>query len=504
MYRFFGLIIALFLTTQVYAVENLPSHDAQPPGGVWSWIRSWVGIHQLTVTVNDQDGNPVKTATVMVGEKPGTPFEGNIGTTDENGSITFQDDALENPIPVTTYAPGFNAYTIFDLQAEQLSIKLTPRSSTEAWVDATGSFSKWHPYKDNDDLVASGIFAPLLPLEEIINFNLQALLGPECKIVLLDETDIPCNLVFPRQRNLYGGLIPITMNKPSYKMKVKDRRTQDFVSLAGDLPLTRTMDLLLAGSSFEVAIDGLALRKIGLAMDVPVEGPLNLNMDLDFIIRSNQIEVEVENRPIGRSMLLLSLADYQSQGAQFIPTGIRVIPRREGFKVKKLSSVVKTGPLANARDVVLAVAIDLPENKNDNDNDSKLIGIIERDLAPTEARRININSFFLPLDLALDSEGVHLSEVSNPRISPFPDFNLVTLRREIDGGKFNSTHESIWTVVTPAQRRIITLPELPVDGIIPDPTVTPENDKLYWSAGVFALAKPVTMFDYNHLTARDV
>jgi hypothetical protein len=176
---------------------------------------------------------------------------------------------------------------------------------------------------------------------------------------------------------------------------------------------------------------------------------------------------------------------------------MRVIPRREGFRRKSLSSVSKNDRLQYSKDVIVGIAVDLPENKDDTDNDSKIIGMISR---KTQAM-VTLDSFFLPLNLSLSNFELTLSDVENRGISPTPDLNFASLRRMIKDNRNGEEHETIWAIITPAAQKIIKLPQLPIS-IIPDTSVTPENDKLYWTAGVFSLDQEHTMFDYDLFSSR--
>src|SRR3990167_1965921 len=498
MQRLLPFVVGFVLISSNVSASNLPDHEGNRAYALIRAIKSIFLSNRLQITIHYQDGNPLEDSLVMVGNAPGTPFEHNVDYTDQDGVVIFTDDLLKPPYTVTAYKEGFNAYTIYDMDVDEVEIKLTPLAGRNAYVEIYGELTGWQQMVNGDDIFSAAFVTPLLFFDEVVNFNLSTLLGPDCKMDLYGERDVPCNIIIPEQVESYIW-VPVSLYKPNYSLRIKKDRDQDFLALSGDIPFTSTMDLIIGGGSFERVLDQLVVRKIGLKLDQEVNKNKELNIDLSNSIKSNQIEIEVKNRPVGRSMILISLADLDNKSEQFIPSGIRVIQRREGFRKKNLSSVTKDGLLKDSSDIVVAAAVDLPENKDDKDNDSKIIGIISR----KTNELVLFDSFFLPLDLTLSEAGLTLSDVNNQGISPTPDLSFTSLRRIIRHKKEGEIHETIWSVVSPAAQKTITLPQLPIT-IIPDPSLTPENDKLYWTAGVFTLDQNQTMFDYNLLSSRTI
>lgn len=497
MHRLFLLltiVVVLFSSNSI--ASNLPSHEGYKTPKLIRAIKSFLGTLELSITVLDQDGAPLDEALVMIGEAPGNPFKDNIEYTDQDGKVVFDSSQITAPFTVTAYKEGFNAYSIFDIDSDQTTINLTPLESHFDYAEIHGGVSQWQQMANGDDIFAASFVTPLLFFDEVVNFSLNSLLGPECSMDIYGQRDVPCNLVIPPQTESYL-FFPVALNKPDYRLRAKKDGPQDFLALSGDIPFTSTVDLLLGGGSFEGVLDSLLVKKVSLNLNKTIHDGDEVNMPLQHNIRANQIDVEVKNRPLNRSMILISLANLDKLSEQFIPTGIRVIGRRDGFRRKQLGSVLKEGRLKDSVDIVVAVAADLPENKDDKDNDSKLIGIISH----RTDNPVQIDSFFLPLELSLTTSSIDLSDVFNPGISPAPNVNFVSLRREIKNKATGNIDETIWTVIAPSAHKSIKLPQLPIQ-IIPDIGTTPENDKLYWSAGVFSLDQGSTMFDYNLLSAQ--
>ncbi len=98
----------------------------------------------LNVTVRGtQKFGPIPGAFVIVGDDPATPFQ---GYTDDNGQLTFSEPGLYGPVKVTASHPDFDAYSVVDFDAANVTIYLTPKTpppqsgeppQDDPWPDAT-------------------------------------------------------------------------------------------------------------------------------------------------------------------------------------------------------------------------------------------------------------------------------------------------------------------------------------------------------------------------------
>ncbi len=77
----------------------------------------------LNISVVDPTGSPVPQAFVMLSTNPDTEFQ---GFTDANGQLTLSGPGLQGPQMVTATAAGLSAFTIRELDAENLTIQLGP------------------------------------------------------------------------------------------------------------------------------------------------------------------------------------------------------------------------------------------------------------------------------------------------------------------------------------------------------------------------------------------
>ena len=98
----------------------------------------------LNVTVRGtQKFGPIPGAFVLVGDDPTTPLQ---GYTDDQGQITFSELGFYGPVKVTASHPDFDAYSVVDFDATNVTIYLTPKApppqsgdppQDDPWPDAT-------------------------------------------------------------------------------------------------------------------------------------------------------------------------------------------------------------------------------------------------------------------------------------------------------------------------------------------------------------------------------
>src|SRR3989338_8292485 len=124
MHRFFPLLAGLILLTSNVFAANLPTHESYRSYKLFRAIKSIFLTNKLQITTLDQEGNPLEDTLVMIGNAPGEPFEHNVDYTGPDGIIIFSDDLLKPPYVVTAYKEGYNAYTIYDIDSDEIEIKL--------------------------------------------------------------------------------------------------------------------------------------------------------------------------------------------------------------------------------------------------------------------------------------------------------------------------------------------------------------------------------------------
>ncbi len=108
-------------TSRAALAEGFTFFDPRGPGGLSG--APFTGT--LNVTVLDSSfgayGTPVPGARVMLGTDPATPFQ---GMTDARGQLTLSDTRLSGAQLVTAFKEGYDAITVTDVRAENLTVFL--------------------------------------------------------------------------------------------------------------------------------------------------------------------------------------------------------------------------------------------------------------------------------------------------------------------------------------------------------------------------------------------
>ena len=107
-------------------------------GGVWGEAI----INAVNVTVIDGSNNGRIAGASVVG----VSFDDSLaatGLTDENGQITLSNDQIRAPMNITAAAEGFEANTVEDITAENVTVILIPQSMGNGNPPAITPADKW-------------------------------------------------------------------------------------------------------------------------------------------------------------------------------------------------------------------------------------------------------------------------------------------------------------------------------------------------------------------------
>ncbi|HEX4925425.1 MAG TPA: hypothetical protein VFV50_15130 [Bdellovibrionales bacterium] len=179
------------------------------------------------------DGKPLAGAKVLIGLALNQPFSGNFLTADSNGLITVP-VAWTSPQPVTIQAPGHTRVTFLGQlpQGQQFQV---PAHVDEYAREVRGVATGIEPFiKDKDGYLDFAVVTPLVTLEDILMFETGQLISPENDTISIlgQSIKIPSNLSLPRQRESIG-IITITPEKPTYRLRVSANRDVPLAALRG-------------------------------------------------------------------------------------------------------------------------------------------------------------------------------------------------------------------------------------------------------------------------------
>jgi len=451
------------------------------------------------------DPVPIEGAMVMVGARDGFPFDGNVGSTDADGYVSFIDPVLDGPQTVTAGAAGHGYFTFVDVDAAQIVIPLDLYDPTIWTAEVSGTWTGF-PAIHRDGYLQAGATFPSLTLMDAMRFDIDSLLGDNECIYLdfLGWLPIPGALVIPDDEELIFGIIPVSFDKSTYHVKVPMETTRSFFGFGGDAEFNPLIGMFLSGY-FEYAdiIAALDPKKIGIARDLYVGGPTIQGIDLEADLTAN-LTLNVDGTPAGSDVYIASMGEINgapgvAPGAgELILMGLTTV---EGGTPE--SVLVHTAPASGSfwdlRYLASAVA---------KDEAFRYSALLDRsDYAPPATR--DMDAFFSFVDLyPVQGASFSYSDAYNPGVSPFPDLQVSDLSLveavpgvslPCDPAPIVEKRKTFWTVYAPGSDLTYQLPMLPDEAplAIPDPLATPAADLLEWSQSSFSL-ELAGAFDLNN------
>jgi len=247
--------------------------------------------------VISEDGLPILAARVLIGMQVSHPFLQNLLTTDSEGQF-LPHELWVDPQPVTIEAPGFVRATYFETDPKQaqtfiLRRKVAPRFEFELSGVATG-----FQVKNRDRFVDFGLTIPVVKPEDLFQFNLDMILSPytDTMTVIGQEVQVPSNVTLPQQRESY--ILPVTLEKPNFKLGFVEGGTKHLISLAGTFPIKPVFDAFRNGDSFADVINafdikGLSLHQVNLTQK---NQRMDLPMNQNIIAQSRRVRASVFNQ----------------------------------------------------------------------------------------------------------------------------------------------------------------------------------------------------------------
>lgn len=218
----------------------------------------------LIVQVQGAAGLPVTGAQVMIGDDIDVPFVANVRSVSSVGVVDFPECAGGNQ-NVTAFAPGFTIHTQLQHDCTQyLVVTLSPLAG-DSTVMVSGSTQGFPPTR-RDDKVDVGITMPLLRYNDLLELRLSTVLSPEADVISVFGQRLPAssNITFPDQTERFG-LIPITLNKPTFRWPTELRGDIGFVSLHGQVPFRKTIDDRRAGAPITELFNDLQFQSVGFS-----------------------------------------------------------------------------------------------------------------------------------------------------------------------------------------------------------------------------------------------
>lgn len=267
--------------------------------------------------VVDEDGAIVPGVTLMLGYEPGQPIPDNVIRTELDGGVNLP-ETWKVALPLTLSAPGFVTITIPVINYDA-RILILPRVEPPPTIQIKGTTTGYGRLA-SDGKVDFGLVIPALTRETMFTFDLATLISPDADVIKIigNEVKIPSNISLPEQKETL--VLPITLNKPDYRMFVRKPGAYRVGVSHGQFPLQKVVSDLRAGKSFLDVVNAFEFKELG-------QKTVNITKDVqgvDLAVNQTQLKdsfnVQAPTLPAGLTMLGVGL--YEQDGT-FVPTDVK-------------------------------------------------------------------------------------------------------------------------------------------------------------------------------------
>ncbi len=191
--------------------------------------------------VEDEDGQPVGGAQVLIGAAQDIPFNGNFLNADALGRVAIPNQ-WTTAQSVTLDAPGYVRTTYSSvLPINLLSLTMSrTRLSTPVAIGGTATQFGTLP---NDGNMYVALVTSGLTRADIFDFDPSALVSPVHDQINLwgKNVKVPSNLAIPNQHHAYQGLIPLTFDKPDYRFLLFQNGKRHMIATRARFPFDKVV-----------------------------------------------------------------------------------------------------------------------------------------------------------------------------------------------------------------------------------------------------------------------
>lgn len=304
------------------------------------------GLAQATTALHVTNENklPIAGAQVVVGSE--------MLTTDANGNVTVS-NAWTTPQTITVSAAGYLP-TQFPNRAPLASDLQVHAADPAVMVNVAGETTDFGPLP-KDGQVDIGLVFPAMAKRRLMQFNVAELISSEYdRIKVLTETiDLPSNVTLPLQKESY--ILPITFNKPTYRMQVRPNESHRMTALHGQFPLKKVVDAMRSGKDLldvvnDIKFFGGGQKDVAVsAADVPAQ-----NIAVNQFTFDSKVSFTAPTFAADQTLFAIGLA--ADQGGLFIPSDLKLMT---GGEVRDLNF-----PAASTSRYVATLIIPKPVSLN--------------------------------------------------------------------------------------------------------------------------------------------
>jgi len=349
--RLFVLFSFLALTTLSCAEQQNSALNHRPQGLHLGELQL---LSNESLNVINEKGEAITNATILVGFEPGNPFEGNVLTTDGSGVANIPAD-WKAALPITVQAPGYITSTIPVAVPGELTMQLVKQESA-------GEFEVRGVASDFGRLVTDGkvdfaLMIPALSRENLLAFDLSTVISPKVDTIEIigNEVTLPSNISLPRQTENY--IFPIELNKPEYRVYLRNPGEQTLTATRGQFPLQRVVNDIRAGKSMFELINHFTFLEGG-QKTLDVQGNMTgQDVPVNQTKFNSQVSVRAPAFPNGQQMVSLALVE---QDGHLVPTDLKRLNAGQTLNLKSFNG----NGLASMFSFLVEAAANIPASLN--------------------------------------------------------------------------------------------------------------------------------------------
>lgn len=334
--------IFLMLNSCAERQNSLAQLGGQVPSG--STIQQMDLAEPGRLVIVDDSNTPVPNANVLIGQAPGNPFEGNNLKTDSSGQVHMPPN-FKSDLPMTISAEGYVTQTYLRFSPNSTMARLH-KKETATRVEVKGTTTNFTNVNDGDGKIDFGLVIPSLSKSQLLAFDLSTVLSPEVDVISIagKEFQLPSNISLPEQHEMYKIVIPVDLDKPTYRTPLRESGTRHFNAVRGWFPMTKVIDDLRAGKSVFDVINSFTFTTMG-SRDVTANADIS-GQDIDVSQTAMDAEFATKAPSFDKSKAMLSLAMAEENG-RFTVTDLKRLNSGQTMNLKG-SSKMKSRQMLSA------------------------------------------------------------------------------------------------------------------------------------------------------------
>ena len=444
--------------------------------------------------IDDITEAPVVGAFVMVGTVPAASGW-NWGYTGAGGLITIADAGLNGPVAVTAGDDVHSWLTLFDCDASQVVMSLSPRLRDAPTSTVSGDVTGIN-ITNGDQWYNFGIVSRTLDFQQILTFNFDAILGPEVVRTVRNPLtgedilfDVPGNIYAPNQ---YEWLLifRVFLEMTPYYLPLATGEYHKTFAFVGRAPRDELFDVMLSENPDITQVAAmLDSTDVGLTDEFLVPGDMTKNVPLTNTV-SPTITAHLDHFPADTDIYVGAVADLdQLQGnGELILSGFAATVGGLGPENLSLDTVNPDATHIPAYDS-LAVAVAM--GQTGTAGAGAITSQVDRGLVDRNADAYLNTPFDFLTDLA---QAGRVFSFSDPGNATSPAADLVRGSFFIKNSA-TDLREYLWDVMTPGGETSFLLPVPPA--AVTEPFRAPiAGESARFEVGVSALTFGAA-FDYN-------